>query len=148
MKKVLIVSLVVVAAISLVSFKNNMQNPAAKTSFTDTILFEGEKHFANMQQLTFGGDNAEAYFSYDGKWLIYQYTNAKAGANVKSAAQGLITLATYGVGMLIGFWVAGKIVETNGDDWQTIWTYPAIFAIVILVLFLFTFKDEKIEYQE
>ena len=76
------------------------------------------------------------------------YTNAKAGANVKSAAQGLITLATYGVGMLIGFWVAGKIVETNGDDWQTIWTYPAIFAIVILVLFLFTFKDEKIEYQE
>ncbi|MBP9055558.1 MAG: hypothetical protein KBF69_04190, partial [Saprospiraceae bacterium] len=53
-----------------------------------------------------------------------------------------------GVGMLIGFWVAGKIVETNGDDWQTIWTYPAIFAIVILVLFLFTFKDEKIEYQE
>ena len=79
MKKVLIVSLVVVAAISLVSFKNNMQNPAAKISFADTILFEGEKHFANMQQLTFGGDNAEAYFSYDGKWLIYQYTNAKAG---------------------------------------------------------------------
>lgn len=76
------------------------------------------------------------------------YTNAKAGANVKSAAQGLITLATYGVGMLIGFWVAGKIVESNGDDWQTIWMYPAIFAIIILVLFLFTFKDEKIEYQE
>ena len=39
------------------------------------------------------------------------YTDAKAGENIKSAAQGLITLATYGVGMLIGFWVAGKITD-------------------------------------
>ncbi len=36
------------------------------------------------------------------------YTDAKAGPKFKSAAQGLITLATYGVGMLIGFAVAGK----------------------------------------
>jgi len=76
------------------------------------------------------------------------YTNAKAGTNIKSAAQGLITLATYGVGMLIGFWVAGKIVETYPDNWQTIWMYPAGFAVIILVLFLFTFKDVKIEYEE
>jgi TolB protein len=33
----------------------------------DTLLYPEEKHFRNMQQLTFGGDNAEAYFSYDGK---------------------------------------------------------------------------------
>ncbi|MBC7884158.1 MAG: nucleoside permease [Saprospiraceae bacterium] len=76
------------------------------------------------------------------------YTNAKAGSHIKSAAQGLITLATYGVGMLIGFWIAGKIVEINPNDWKTIWMYPAGFAAVILVLFLFTFKEEKIEYQE
>lgn len=76
------------------------------------------------------------------------YTNAKAGSNVKSAAQGLITLATYGVGMLIGFWVAGKIVETNPNNWQTIWMYPAGFAAVILVLFFVAFKNEKIEYQD
>ncbi len=76
------------------------------------------------------------------------YTNAKAGSHIKSAAQGLITLATYGVGMLIGFWVAGKIVETNTNDWQTIWLYPAGFAVVILIIFLAAFKDEKIEYQE
>ena len=44
---------------------------------TDTILFPGEKHFANVQQLTFGGDNAEAYFSFDSKYLIFQRKNEK-----------------------------------------------------------------------
>ncbi|MEO6549635.1 MAG: hypothetical protein ABIN94_16660 [Ferruginibacter sp.] len=45
----------------------------------DTILFPGETHFANIRQLTFGGDNAEAYFSFDGKWIIFQKTNLKEG---------------------------------------------------------------------
>jgi nucleoside transporter len=76
------------------------------------------------------------------------YTDAKAGNHIKSAAQGLITLATYGVGMLVGFWVAGRIVDTNGDDWQTIWLYPAGFAAVILLVFLVGFREEKIEFQE
>jgi nucleoside transporter len=76
------------------------------------------------------------------------YTNAKAGDSIKSAAQGLITLATYGIGMMIGFWAAGQIVNANGDDWQTIWLYPAAFAIGIMVLFIFSFKNENIEYQE
>ena len=78
MKK-LIISVFTITAIAMLSFKSHAQNSVPKTSGSDTILFEGEKHFANMQQLTFGGDNAEAYFSYDGKWLIYQYTNAKEG---------------------------------------------------------------------
>lgn len=76
------------------------------------------------------------------------YTNAKAGSNAKSAAQGLITLATYGLGMLIGFKVAGLIVESNANDWKTIWMYPAGFAAIIMVLFFIAFKDEKVEYQE
>ena len=46
---------------------------------TDTILFPGESHFAKVQQLTFGGDNAEAYFSFDGQNLIFQKTNTKEG---------------------------------------------------------------------
>jgi len=80
------------------------------------------------------------------------YTDSKAGAKVKSAAQGLITLATYGVGMLIGFWVAGKIADTHllSDglhDWKTIWLYPAGFAAVVLLLFTVFFKDEKIAYK-
>ncbi|AYN66248.1 MFS transporter [Euzebyella marina] len=80
------------------------------------------------------------------------YTDSKAGAAYKSAAQGLITLATYGCGMLIGFWVAGKItdffiLEETGHDWQTIWTYPAAFAFLVMVLFLLLFKNEKIAYK-
>lgn len=74
------------------------------------------------------------------------YTDAKAGSAVKSAAQGLITLATYGVGMLIGFWVAGMVVEAYPGDWQTIWMYPAAFAGIILIVFMLLFRDEKIEY--
>ncbi len=76
------------------------------------------------------------------------YTNAKAGDSIKSAAQGLITLATYGIGMMIGFWAAGQIVNANGDDWQTIWLYPAAFAAGIMLLFMVSFKNENIEYQE
>jgi TolB protein len=45
----------------------------------DTLLYPEEKHFKNIQQLTFGGDNAEAYFSFDGQWLIFQRTSAKNG---------------------------------------------------------------------
>ena len=32
----------------------------------------GERHFAHLRQLTFGGQNAEAYFSADGRWLTFQ----------------------------------------------------------------------------
>jgi nucleoside transporter len=78
------------------------------------------------------------------------YTDSKAGQQVKSAAQGLITLATYGVGMLIGFWVAGKITDANvladgAHQWQAIWLFPAAFAGVVFVLFFLFFKNEKIE---
>jgi Tol biopolymer transport system component len=56
------------------------ENPAtAKVILNDTIHFANEDHFANVRQLTFGGDNAEAYFSFDGKYLIYQKTNLKEG---------------------------------------------------------------------
>ena len=51
----------------------------AQTVAGDTLHYAGEKHFANIQQLTFGGDNAEAYFSFDGKWIIFQRTNPKEG---------------------------------------------------------------------
>jgi len=80
------------------------------------------------------------------------YTDSKAGEKYKSAAQGLITLATYGVGMLIGFWVAGKItdayvLEGLGHDWASIWLYPAGFALIVLIFFTFFFKNETITYK-
>src|SRR5690606_40425317 len=43
------------------------------------------------------------------------YTDSKAGVKYKSAAQGLITLATYGVGQFIGLWVAGYIGTMYSD---------------------------------
>jgi Tol biopolymer transport system component len=44
-----------------------------------TTHYEQEKHFKNVKQLTFGGDNAEAYFSTDNKYLTMQVTNEKWG---------------------------------------------------------------------
>ena len=78
------------------------------------------------------------------------YTDSRAGAEHKSAAQGLITLATYGVGMLVGFWAAGLIDDryTIGalHDWQSIWLYPAGFAAVVFVLFASAFRNETVRY--
>lgn len=77
------------------------------------------------------------------------YTDFKAGEKFKSAAQGLITLATYGIGMLIGFRLAGYISDAYaleiGHDWKTIWIIPAAIAAVVLIIFQIFFKKEKID---
>lgn len=80
------------------------------------------------------------------------YTDTKAGDAVKSAAQGLITLATYGVGMLIGFAIAGQITDSyalaeGGHEWKQIWTFPALFAIGVFALFAVFFKKENVAYK-
>ncbi len=80
------------------------------------------------------------------------YTDSKAGEKYKSAAQGLITLATYGVGMLIGFWIAGKVANMyllpdNLHDWENVWIIPAAFAFVVSVLFTLFFKNEEVSYK-
>lgn len=76
------------------------------------------------------------------------YTNSKAGEKIKSAAQGLITLATYGVGMLIGFWIAGLItdsyrIDDNNFNWNMIWLIPAGIAMTVLLIFAVFFKENK-----
>jgi nucleoside transporter len=75
------------------------------------------------------------------------YTNEKAGERIRSAAQGMITLATYGVGMLIGFWIAGLIAQnyatTDGHLWKTIWLVPAGIAFFVFLIFALFFKNEK-----
>jgi TolB protein len=47
----------------------------------DTLKYAQEKHFKNVRQLTFGGDNAEAYWSFDHKKVVFQATNKMWGAN-------------------------------------------------------------------
>ncbi|CAN5265430.1 hypothetical protein BH20BAC1_BH20BAC1_26360 [soil metagenome] len=46
---------------------------------SDTLHYPDEKHFKNVVQLTNGGDNAEAYFSNDGKYIVYQRTDKSEG---------------------------------------------------------------------
>lgn len=80
------------------------------------------------------------------------YTDTKAGETVKSAAQGLITLATYGIGMLIGFAIAGQITDSYAlaegkHEWKQIWIFPAVFAIGVFALFAVFFKKENIAYK-
>ena len=83
------------------------------------------------------------------------YTDAKAGIKFKSAAQGLITLATYGIGMLIGFEIAGLIkdaytttsvvngVSTAVSNWKMIWIIPSGIAFIVFLLFAFSFHDKN-----
>jgi nucleoside transporter len=75
------------------------------------------------------------------------YTDNLAGERFKGAAQGLITLATYGVGMMIGSLVSGPIVDAykTGDthDWTAVWMVPASIALIVVLVFMLLFKEDK-----
>ncbi len=75
------------------------------------------------------------------------YTDNLAGERYKNSAQGFITLATYGVGMLIGFTISGPIVDhyktATSHDWQSIWLIPGAIAFVVLLVFLLLFRDKN-----
>jgi nucleoside transporter len=76
------------------------------------------------------------------------YTDNFAGEKFKSAAQGLITLATYGLGMLIGYFISGVVADSNllADglhDWKPIWLAPAGIAGAVLLLFGSLFRDKQ-----
>lgn len=70
----LILALVVLAASgSLVACAGRQgESATAAASPVDSLLLPGERHFRNVRQLTFEGNNAEAYFSRDGRHLIFQ----------------------------------------------------------------------------
>ncbi len=77
------------------------------------------------------------------------YANQKAGDKIKSSAQGLISLATYGIGMFIGSVLSGivkdnytvGIGEAAVTNWTGVWMVPAAIAGGVLLLFLLFFKD-------
>lgn len=79
MKKLALFLVLVVTSVLVFSFRMNQPEVTAAAVYNDTILYPEENHFKNVQQLTFGGDNAEAYWSYDSKYLIFQKTYAKEG---------------------------------------------------------------------
>src|SRR5215831_11657582 len=67
------------------------------------------------------------------------YVDRKAPPDLRAAAQGFIAFVTLGVGMFIGSWASGRIVDMyatgTGHDWSRIWLVPAAGAAVVLVLF-------------
>ncbi len=75
------------------------------------------------------------------------YTDSKAGLKIQSQAQGMITMATYGIGMFIGTLLCGYVKDhytfDNIVDWKMIWMVPAGIAAAVLVLFIVFFTDNK-----
>jgi len=66
----------IILTISLTSFQQTSgQNQS------ELIHYPEEVHFKNVRQLTFGGDNAEAYWSFDGKMISFQSNNKAWGLN-------------------------------------------------------------------
>lgn len=62
------------------SGSGNGQDSTKTDSVPDTLRYESEKHFKNVRRLTNGGNNAEAYFSFDGQSLSFQSDFADWGA--------------------------------------------------------------------
>ena len=78
------------------------------------------------------------------------YVDNTAPKKIQASAQGFITLITYGVGMLIGAEISGRVVEARqvmkagviaGHHWQAIWLFPAVMALVVVILFAVLFNE-------
>lgn len=79
----------------------------------------------------------------------YIYSDQKAGEKYKSSAQGLFTVATYGLGMTFGSYLGGAVAKMFTVDevrnWSGLWLVPAGIAAVILLAFLFLFREKQNE---
>jgi nucleoside transporter len=78
------------------------------------------------------------------------YVDRKAPPDLRAAAQGFIAFVTLGVGMFIGSWASGRVVDafrigTDAHNWQRIWLVPAAGAAVVLVLFALFFRTQQEE---
>lgn len=80
------------------------------------------------------------------------YIDQKSPVALRAAAQGMITLITYGAGMLLGSWLSGRVVDAYATtvvggvpqhDWRAIWLVPAIFSSVVMVVFLAVFSNRR-----
>jgi nucleoside transporter len=80
------------------------------------------------------------------------YIDRKSSAAFRAAAQGTITLITYGAGMFVGAWLSGLVVSmyarTAADGsvthmWRSIWLISAGLSAAVLLLFLVTFSSKE-----
>jgi len=75
------------------------------------------------------------------------YTDSLAGERFKSSAQGFITLATYGFGMLMGYYLSGStanhwMTSATSHDWRSVWLVPCGIAAAVMLLFILFFRDK------
>lgn len=81
------------------------------------------------------------------------FVDQAAPKHLRNSAQGLITFATYGIGMFLGTWASGLVVDAfpaEGaipHDWQSIWLIPAVASAVVLVIFAVFFREQRKEKQ-
>lgn len=80
------------------------------------------------------------------------YVDQKAPLALRAVAQGLIYFITYGIGMFVGSWICGAIVDRYAKslpsggvlhDWRSIWMVPAIASAVVLLFFWVGFRREE-----
>jgi nucleoside transporter len=76
------------------------------------------------------------------------YVDRRAPGDLRAAAQGLIAFVTLGVGMFIGSWASGRVVDAysltgGGHAWDRIWLVPAAGAAAVLVLFALLFRSAE-----
>ena len=73
------------------------------------------------------------------------YVDERADAKIRSAAQGFIAFATYGLGMFVGSYIQGAVAEKYTADgvkaWDQIWMVPALGAVGVLLLFVAFFRS-------
>ncbi|HVD60299.1 MAG TPA: nucleoside permease [Gemmatimonadaceae bacterium] len=81
------------------------------------------------------------------------YVDQSAEVRIRAAAQGLIAFVTLGVGLFIGSWVSGKVVDAYATvgaggvathDWRSIWMVPAAGAAIVLVVFALLFRPRAV----
>jgi predicted MFS family arabinose efflux permease len=76
------------------------------------------------------------------------YVDRKAPLQIRAAAQGFIAFVTLGVGMFIGSWLSGLIVDAYrvapaSHDWMRVWLVPAAMAAGVLLLFAALFNERQ-----
>lgn len=73
------------------------------------------------------------------------YVDKATPDRLKSSAQGLLTFATYGLGLYIGTWLSSQVVSSfqteGGHHWASVWYIPAALAAMVLVGFWMAFKE-------
>lgn len=79
------------------------------------------------------------------------YTDSKAGEKIQSQAQGMITMATYGIGMWVGSLLSGYVKSyytvDNVTNWRNLWLVPSFISLGVLVIFLIFFKEKEKSYK-